>query len=379
MKRNYVLLLWALLFTIVMSAQNKPLSLKLDKVSVKSAMEALSEQSGYTFFYKVGEVDTSKSVSINATRIEDAISQILAGQDDVAYELQGSTIVVSKKAPQAPKSQRAHAASQVEGNVYDSQNNPLVGVVVMTLDGAHAVTTDIKGHFAIAASKETVLEFSCLGYATRTEKVGTRTNMRIVLADDVQQMEAVVVVGYGTQKKVNLTGSVSMVNSEDLEARPISNVANGLQGILPGVTVTSASAQPGESNATIRVRGVGTLGNSNPLILIDGVEGDISVLNPEDIESVSVLKDAASASIYGARGANGVLLVTTKKLGSGEKIRPSVTFNSYVGVQTPTRLPEMCDAIEFMTLDNEARSYIGNAIAWLDDAFDKVRTGSDPN
>ncbi|MBR3853765.1 MAG: STN domain-containing protein, partial [Tidjanibacter sp.] len=111
MKRNYVLLLWALLFTIVMSAQNKPLSLKLDKVSVKSAMEALSEQSGYTFFYKVGEVDTSKSVSINATRIEDAISQILAGQDDVAYELQGSTIVVSKKAPQAPKSQRAHAAS----------------------------------------------------------------------------------------------------------------------------------------------------------------------------------------------------------------------------------------------------------------------------
>ena len=146
MKRNYVLLLWALLFTIVMSAQNKPLSLKLDKVSVKSAMEALSEQSGYTFFYKVGEVDTSKSVSINATRIEDAISQILAGQDDVAYELQGSTIVVSKKAPQAPKSQRAHATSQVEGNVYDSQNNPLVGVVVMTLDGAHAVTTDIKGH-----------------------------------------------------------------------------------------------------------------------------------------------------------------------------------------------------------------------------------------
>lgn len=380
MKRNLILLLWALLFTIGMSAQNKPLSLKLDGVSVKSAMEALSEQSGYTFFYKVGEVDTSKSVSINATRIEEAIGQILAGQDDVAYEIQGNTIVVSKKAPQAPKSQKAHASGgQVEGNVYDSQNNPLVGVVVMTTDGAHAVTTDTKGHFAIAAKKDTVLEFSCLGYATRTEKVGTRTNMRIVLADDVQQMEAVVVVGYGTQKKVNLTGSVSMVNSEDLEARPISNVANGLQGILPGVTVTSASAQPGESNATIRVRGVGTLGNSNPLILIDGVEGDISVLNPEDIESVSVLKDAASASIYGARGANGVLLVTTKKLGSGEKIRPSVTFNSYVGVQTPTRLPEMCDAIEFMTLDNEARSNIGNAIAWLDDAFDKVRTGSDPN
>ena len=378
MKRNFTLLLWATLLLVGETmAQNKALSLKLNGVSVKSAMEALSEQSGYTFFYKVGEVDTSKNVNISATRIEDAIAQILVGQKDVTYDIQGTTIVVTKKAAPAPKAIKA--VSEVEGVVYDAQNAPLVGVVVMTTDGTHAVTTDINGHFSIPAKENTVLEFSCLGYATRTEKVGTRTNMRIVLADDVQQMEAVVVVGYGTQKKVNLTGSVSMVSSEDLDARPISNVANGLQGVLPGVTVTSTSAQPGQNNTTIRVRGIGTLGNSNPLILIDGVEGDITVLNPEDIESVSVLKDAASASIYGARGANGVLLVTTKKLASGEKVRPSVTFNSYIGLQTPTRLPEMCDAIEFMTLDNEARSNIGNAIAWLPETFEKVVNGTDPN
>ncbi len=376
MKKNIFMLFGVLLLSVAAFAQPKAVSLKLNKVSVKSAMESLSEQSGYTFFYQVGEVDTNKSVSLNAGNLEEAIGQILAGQD-VKYEIQGNTIVVSKKPQQSAPVKEANG--EVSGVVVDNSGAPIVGVVVMIVDSNTVAITDSKGRFSIAARPNDVLEFSSLGYTTRQEKVGSRTQMRIALAEDVLQMEEVVVVGYGTQKKVNLTGSVSMVSSEELESRPVSNVANGLQGALPGVTITSASAQPGASDTTIRVRGVGTLGNSNPLILIDGVEGDISVLNPEDIESVSVLKDAASASIYGARGANGVLLVTTKKLSSGEKVRPSVVFNSYVGVQTPTRLPEMANAIEFMTLDNEARANVGTSIAWLDDAFEKVRTGSDPN
>ena len=370
------MLFGVLLVSVAAFAQPKAVSLKLNKVSVKSAMESLSEQSGYTFFYQVGEVDTDKSVNLNAGKLEEAIEQILVGQD-VNYEIQGKTIVVSKKAPQVTPTKESNG--EVSGVVVDNSGAPIVGVVVMIVDSNTVAITDSKGYFSIAARPKDVLEFSSLGYTTRQERVGNRTSMRIALADDVLQREEVVVVGYGTQKKVNLTGSVSMVSSEELESRPVSNVANGLQGALPGVTITSASAQPGASDTTIRVRGVGTLGNSNPLILIDGVEGDISVLNPEDIESVSVLKDAASASFYGARGANGVLLVTTKKLASGDKVRPSVTFNSYVGVQTPTRLPEMANAIEFMTLDNEARTNVGTAIAWLSDAFDKVRTGSDPN
>ena len=162
------MLLWATLLLVGETmAQNKALSLKLNGVSVKSAMEALSEQSGYTFFYKVGEVDTSKNVNISATRIEDAIAQILVGQKDVTYDIQGTTIVVTKKAAPAPKTVKA--VSEVEGVVYDAQNAPLVGVVVMTTDGTHAVTTDINGHFSIPAKENTVLEFSCLGYATRTE------------------------------------------------------------------------------------------------------------------------------------------------------------------------------------------------------------------
>ena len=170
-----------------------------------------------------------------------------------------------------------------------------------------------------------------------------------------------------------------MVNSEEMNARPISSVASGLQGLLPGVTVVNSSSQPGQANTTIRVRGVGTIGNSNPLILIDGIEGDISSINPEDIESVSVLKDAASSAIYGARAANGVLLVTTKKLAAGKDAVTKINFSAYAGIQTPTRLPEMCDAIEFMTLDNEARKNVDTADAWLPEDFDKVRNNTDPN
>ena len=199
------------------------------------------------------------------------------------------------------------------------------------------------------------------------------------LSEDVQYLDEVVVVGYGTQKKVNLTGSVSMVTSEDMASRPISNVTSGLQGLLPGVTVVNPTGQPGSSSTSIRVRGVGTIGNSNPLILIDGVEGDLESLNPDDIESVSVLKDAASSAIYGARAANGVLLITTKKLDDAGSAKARVTFGAYFGMQTPTRLPEMADAIEYMTLDNEARSNVGTSAAWFQEDFDAVTNGTDPN
>ncbi len=191
-------------------------------------------------------------------------------------------------------------------------------------------------------------------------------------------IEETVVVGYGVQKKVNLTGAVAMISSEDMASRPISNLNSGIQGMLPGVTVVSPSGQPGESMTTIRVRGIGTIGNAAPLILVDGVEGDLSTLNPEDIESMSILKDAASSAIYGARAANGVLLVTTKSL-SKLSAEPTINFGAYYGIQAPTRLPEMCDAIEFMTLDNESRVNVGTPPIWSEADFEKVRSGSSPN
>ena len=268
----------------------------------------------------------------------------------------------------------------ISGKVLDSDGLPVIGAGVFVAGSTQGTVTDHEGQWTLELKNQNVkIEISSLGFSTQTLNVSGRSNFDVVLKPDTQYLDEVVVVGYGTQKKVNLTGSVSMVNSEDMAARPISSLSSGLQGMLPGVTVVNSSGQPGADNTTIRVRGIGTIGNANPLILIDGVEGDISSINPEDIESVSVLKDAASAAIYGARAANGVLLVTTKKaLGTNESA-PRVTLGAYVGFQTPTRLPEMCDAIEFMTLDNEARQNVGTAVGWIDSQFDKVSTGSDPN
>ena len=266
------------------------------------------------------------------------------------------------------------------GTVVDTDGFPVIGAGVMVVGQTHGTITDESGRWTLELSNPNAsLEFSSMGYNSVVVAVGGRSVINVTLSVDTQFLDEVVVVGYGTQKKVNLTGSVAMIGSEEMAARPISNVTSGLQGMLPGVTVVNATGEPGNSNTTIRVRGIGTIGNANPLILIDGVEGDLSAINPEDIESVSVLKDAASAAIYGARAANGVLLVTTKNLNGAATEKTSVTFGAYYGIQTPTALPEMCDAIEFMTLDNEARQNVGTAAAWLDEHFSKVQNNSDPN
>ena len=266
------------------------------------------------------------------------------------------------------------------GTVVDTDGFPVIGAGVMVVGQTNGTITDESGRWSLELSNPNAsLEFSSMGYNSVVVAVGGRSVINVTLSVDTQFLDEVVVVGYGTQKKVNLTGSVAMIGSEEMAARPISNVTSGLQGMLPGVTVVNATGEPGNSNTTIRVRGIGTIGNANPLILIDGVEGDLSAINPEDIESVSVLKDAASASIYGARAANGVLLVTTKNLKGAAAEKTSVTFGAYYGIQTPTALPEMCDAIEFMTLDNEARQNVGTAAAWTEEQFNKVRNNSDPN
>lgn len=266
------------------------------------------------------------------------------------------------------------------GTVVDTDGMPVIGAGVMVVGQSLGTITDESGRWTLELPNPNVsLEFTSMGYNTVVVAVAGKTVINVTMSVDSQFLDEVVVVGYGTQKKVNLTGSVAMIGSEEMAARPISNVTSGLQGMLPGVTVVNATGEPGNSNTTIRVRGIGTIGNANPLILIDGVEGDLSAINPEDIESVSVLKDAASASIYGARAANGVLLVTTKNLNGAATEKTSVTFGAYYGIQTPTALPEMCDAIEFMTLDNEARQNVGTAAAWNEDQFNKVKNNTDPN
>lgn len=368
-------------WTVPLSAQ---VTVHIDSMPLTEALKKLEEQTGYSFFYSnvLPDKDAVVSVKSNNKDIAAVMDQLLDGLA-VSYKInEDKQIALYADEPEVVE-QTKPTERTVSGVVYDSDGLPVIGAGVMVKGSLHGTVTDEDGRWTLELEDDNVtLEISSMGYQSQSVAVKGRSDFTVTLTSDTQYLDEVVVVGYGTQKKVNLTGSVSMVTSEDMASRPLSNMSSGLQGLLPGVTVVNASGQPGESGTTIRVRGVGTIGNANPLILIDGIEGDLSTINPEDIESVSVLKDAASASIYGARAANGVLLVTTKKMNDNPgaaKDNAKVTFGAYAGIQTPTRLPQMCDAIEFMTLDNEARQNVGTAIGWLEDSFKKVTDNTDPN
>ena len=368
-------------WTVPLSAQ---VTVDIDSMPLTEALKKLEEQTGYSFFYSnvLPDKDAVVSVKANNKDIAAVMDQLLDGLA-VSYKInEDKQIALYADEPEVVE-QTKPTERTVSGVVYDSDGLPVIGAGVMVKGSLHGTVTDEDGRWTLELEDDNVtLEISSMGYQSQSVAVKGRSDFTVTLTSDTQYLDEVVVVGYGTQKKVNLTGSVSMVTSEDMASRPVSNMSSGLQGLLPGVTVVNASGQPGASGTTIRVRGVGTIGNANPLILIDGIEGDLSTINPEDIESVSVLKDAASASIYGARAANGVLLVTTKKMNDNPgaaKDNAKVTFGAYAGIQTPTRLPQMCDAIEFMTLDNEARQNVGTAIGWLEDSFKKVTDNTDPN
>jgi TonB-linked SusC/RagA family outer membrane protein len=269
-------------------------------------------------------------------------------------------------------------AFRVSGSVLsNTSGTPLQGVTVTIKGTSIATTTDEIGNFSISVpGTSATLVFSYIGFQSIERAVNGQERLDIKMEEEVKAMEQVVVVGYGTQKKVNLTGAISAVTADDLRSRPVTATSSALQGLMPGVTIRNSTALPGQNGSTIRIRGVGTLGDANPLVVIDGIPGgDMNIINPDDIESISVLKDAASSSIYGVRGANGVILITTKK-GKGAQ---SLSYSNYYGFQTPTALPEFLGSPEYMTLLNESQKNVGRTITYTDADIEKARNGSDPN
>ena len=244
----------------------------------------------------------------------------------------------------------------VTGTIVDETGEPVIGVNVRVKDTTIGAITDLDGRFSLAnVPTGAVLQITYVGYKDQEIVVGSQTNLSIQLQQDTELIDEVVVVGYASQKKVNLTGSVSSVNMEDIaEKRPITNLSSGLAGMAAGVSVTSSSNIPGSDNTSILVRGQGTLNNSAPLIIIDGVESNINTVAPQDVESMTVLKDAASASIYGSRAANGVILITTKKGKSG---KINVDYTGYASLESIGKTMEMVtNSATHMELSNEAYS-----------------------
>ena len=253
----------------------------------------------------------------------------------------------------------AQQGAVCKGVVKDATGEPIIGASVSVKGTKNATVTDLDGNFTLSGvSKGTTIVISYIG-CVNSEIKWDGKSLDVTLAEDTHGLEEVVVVGYGTQKKVNLTGSVSSVDSKALESRPIQNLQSGLQGMMPGVTISGTNGAPGMDSGSINVRGVGTLNSSSPYILIDGVEsGTMSSLDPNDIESISVLKDAASAAIYGSKAANGVILITTKRGKSG---KPQVSYNGYVSVQNPTSLIDRLDSYEYAHMLNDALESEGKA------------------
>jgi len=378
-KKVCLLLLTVLLFcfTGTIFAQNKLITVDVKNASLEQVFSTIEQQSSYKFSYRNSILDGNRDITLKMEQapVEEILRAVLPAkglQYNIASE---NSIVITKS---TTKNNAASSYKKITGNITDTKGEPIIGANIQVKGSAQGTISDIDGNFELETPPTGTITVTYIGYLPQSVDIGNKSFFSVKLQEDTKMLDEVVVVGYGTQKKVNLTGSVSMISSDDLNSRPVSSVSSGLQGLLSGVTVVNSTGQPGANSTTIRIRGLGTIGNANPLVLVDGVEGDMNTLNPEDIQGVSVLKDAASASIYGARAANGVILVTTKRLNTKDQA-PTISLNAYYGTQTPTRLPEMASAIEFMTLDNEARTNVGTGIAWLQSHFDHVQNGTAPN
>jgi TonB-linked SusC/RagA family outer membrane protein len=273
----------------------------------------------------------------------------------------------------------AAIALEVSGKITDESGEPLPGVtVVLKGNSSQGTVTDVDGAYRLNlpdGQEDGILVFSFIGYITQEVSINGRTVVDISMKEEITTLQEVVVVGYGTQKKVNLTGAVSTVDSKSLESRPVSNVSQALQGIAPGLNITQSGNLGGslENRPSINVRGIGTIGQGSsaaPLILIDGMESDINAISPNDIHSISVLKDAAASSIYGSRAPFGVILITTKQ---GEAGKTVVNVSSNFRSSSPVLLPDMMDSFSFATYMNDGRANTGQGAFFTDERIQRIK------
>ncbi len=265
---------------------------------------------------------------------------------------------------------------EVTGTITDDAGEPLIGVNILVKGTTSGTVTDFDGKYTLEVPADAVLVVSYTGHATQEISVDGQSSIDVVLQPDVAQLSEVVVTGYSTQKKANLTGAVGLVTADELKARPITNATQSLQGKVSGVWINQASGEPGQDGATIRIRGIGTLNDPDPLVLIDGIEAPLGNINPNDIASITVLKDAASAAIYGARAANGVVLVTTKR--GSRNSEPTFSYTGFGGSTEVNNVPDyIWNSQEFMQLRNEADVNSGNPPLYPDAVVS--RFGSGPN
>lgn len=343
-------------FAVNTYSQTTRLSLNLKNVSAKTVLQQIEDKSQFYFIYDATVVDVEKKVSIELQdeSITKILNELFEGTN-ITYKITNRQIALTTES----LSSFGQQIQKVSGKVSDSSGAPLVGVTVMVKGTTKGIITDANGNYTLSdVPGDATLQFSFVGMRTIEVEVAGRASVNIKMEEEAVGIEEVVAVGYGTQRKVNLTGAVSAVKGDVLENRPITNIGQGLQGVIPNLQVTQSNYAPG-LGATFNIRGYTSLNGGGPLILVDGVVQDPNLLNPDDVESVSVLKDAASAAIYGARAAYGVVLITTKK-GKKEQ-RPTLNVTSSLSTTEATNIPEYVDSWQYVNYMNIASVNAGGS------------------
>lgn len=340
--RITIVLLFVALFQVVAEesySQTATVSVKVEQTSLVNLFSQIEKQSEFLFFYVDSDVkDIFVSVDAHKKSIDVILSQALKGTD-LTYSINDRNINISRRAHITSLAlQQQKQSRHLTGKVVDANGEPIIGANVIEKGTTNGGITDIDGNFSLTVSSSSaVLQISYIGYLPQSIPVGSKNVFNIKLTEDSQKLDEVVVVGYGTQKKVNMTGAVSAVKIDDkTTSRSLSNVSSGLQGLVPGLQVTNTTSMAGKDNASLMIRGLGSVNGGSPLVVVDGMpDVDINRINFTDIESISILKDAASASIYGSRASNGVILITTRT-GSKDK-KTQINLNLSTAVEHPTR------------------------------------------
>lgn len=358
------------------NATSQKITLQGKSLSVKSCLSAIEEQTDYLFIYDTG-VDVNAKISVDMVdeSVEDVLAR-LSSKLGLSYSKKGSYIILtSYKTKETNGSTVAQQKKKITGVVTDVFGDPIIGANVIEKGTTNGIITDIDGKFALDVAPGAVVQISYIGYNTQEVKIGNQSSLAIKLVEDTQALNEVVVVGYGVQRKVTTTGAVTKLEGEEISKMTMVNVTKSLQGLSPGITIVDRGGTPGNDDPEIYLRGVGTTGNASPLILVDGIEMSLSQVPSSEIENISVLKDAASASIYGSRAAHGVILVTTKR---GKEGKIKLSYDGTIGFQDVAWKAEQVSAREYLSMVNEALINAGGSAKYSEEDILATERGDDP-
>jgi len=341
-------------------------NLNLNNITLEKVFEEIEKRSEFSILYKSKDINLNEKVSISVQHetIEDILSKVLKNQG-LQYEIKEKHILIYKQGTANQIGQQT--IRTITGSIIDKAGETVIGAKIYEKGTTNSVISDIDGKFSINIPVGGVLVISYIGFVTQEIKIANQSVLNITLNEDTKLLDEVVVVGYGTQKKANLTGAVESISVKNVKSRAYTNAEIMLQGNIAGAFISQNSGQPGNDGAKILIRGIGTFNNTDPLIIIDGMQGTLNDINPKDIETISVLKDAASCAIYGNRAANGVVLITTK---SGEFNRMEIEYNGLYGIQKATSLPKVLTGLDFLELSAEAYYNTNkNYPAWYNEKY----------